>query len=106
MDAQEEMQKIVEAAGECWNDTHMRFCGASDTQILVSKPNPSPTDLNELVRLAEKLYGRDCRIEFSMHYGDVQAIQLCKENKVVSQGQADTKADALRTALVKATEGK
>ena len=118
MEEQEEMQKIVEAAGECWHNADITFdpnnvgfathwqCSTCKVYVDRSCDHPSPTDLNELFRLAEKLYGRDCRIEFSMHYGDVQAIQLCKENKVVSQGQADTKADALRTALVKATEGK
>ena len=46
MTPQEKMQKVVEAAGECWQE-------GNPTRFIST--NPSPTDLNELFRLAKKL---------------------------------------------------
>lgn len=54
MDQERKMQKLVTAAGECWHETKAKGfckCGAPCNIGL----NPSPTDLNELFRLAEKL---------------------------------------------------
>ena len=58
-----EMKAIVEAAGECWHELkdhlfqYTAFCHKCGL-IMSYKPgrNPSPTDLNELFRLAEKLH--------------------------------------------------
>ena len=58
MTPQEKMQKIVEAAGECWHRaTHNSLGSDCRCGNIFSRcpKNPSPTDLNELFRLAEKL---------------------------------------------------
>jgi len=54
MTPEQKMQKVAEAAGECW---HIKgnvclICGLYGVAPAIHI-NPSPTDLNELFRLAE-----------------------------------------------------
>lgn len=117
MTPQEEMQKIVEAAGECWHvveesvgETMGHYyhqcikCGIHDRRGNIYPNNPSPTDLNELFRLAEEIFGEECEVSFYISEGK-QIAQLDKI-ECLGQGFANNKADALRKALVKAIEGK
>jgi hypothetical protein len=78
MTPEQKMQKVVEAAGECWHEVVSELRGIDYVRAMCScgkqvyDPshncgNPSPTDLNELFRLAEKLgpmivltFKRDC----------------------------------------------
>ena len=112
MTPEQKMQAIVEAAGECWHrGTNPLYpctcahCGEA-LNIPASKPwNPSPTDLNELFRLAEKL---DLYLEIdsspkgltqiSAHSGGVVS------KKPAGQGTGGSLKVALLNALFKATE--
>jgi hypothetical protein len=55
MTPEQKMQAVVEAAGECWHHLLPVTVVAQCAKCNNYKPNPSPTDLNELFRLAEKL---------------------------------------------------
>jgi hypothetical protein len=110
MNAQEEMQKIVEAADECWHNHDVpsgnkRFncekCGLGEYDPKY-KNNPSPTDLNELFRLAEKLQLVAVAVTDPITGSWAQARQL--DGLMLHKFNADTPSDAFRTALVKAIE--
>jgi hypothetical protein len=112
MNAQEEMQKIVEAADECWHTVeefagetmgHYYFecttCGVNDRGGDNFPSNPSPTDLNELYWLVGKL-------GFDSFLWRNNQITLRGPNKPIVKATAIDFDDALRKALVKAVEGK
>ena len=121
MTPNEEMQAIVEKAGSCWHNSnktegdsiHLPIriscskCGAivaCEGGLFSCETNPSPTDLNELFRLAEKL-GFDCRLT-------VRSRNVCgHRSEIISMegGRlvdvfADTPADSLREALYRAVK--
>ena len=107
MNAQEEMQKIVEAAGECWHKWTKPPSMQCTTCSLLATPtsfkaNPSPTDLNELFRLADKL-GYDYHV--GRNSGCIDVMIFDKQDEVIADGNSDNLADALRKSLVNAIEG-
>jgi hypothetical protein len=101
MTPEQKMQKVVEAAGECWHESGTYFDGVKlckclkcGVQILTTnfhKANPSPTDLNELFRLAEKM---SKKIKVEQFDGDWVAQVDGRSWEV-----ADTPAEALLNAL-------
>lgn len=136
MTPQEEMQKIVAAAGECWHEWIIESSTLDSKDILgghcygghgyecacgfrrVNRVNwaigdeanlggmcrnPSPTDLNELFRLAEKLEFDEVRSDILN--GITEIIEWGGKDRRFL-GMADDPADALRNALSKAIEGR
>ena len=120
MTLKEKMQKIVEAAGECWHT--WRQCGylpqAATTgyqcikckeEVVVihsweSAPEyVSPTDLNELFRLAEKLDARF--VVRRLSNGVYVAILRYHNQDGFGTWAADTPAEALLDALYQSVEG-
>ena len=91
---EQEMQEIVEAVGECNHvgtmlDFECIHCGQNPAV------DPSPTDLNELFRLAGKLGFTD--FDF---YGNRCVLYEKRSAVSVAQGDGETKAEGLRKALV------
>lgn len=73
MTPQEKMQKIIEAAGECWHEVERLDFSTGKTVLRcrhckTQDNNPSPTDLNELFQLAEKKYSM-VTVRFEYHRG-------------------------------------
>ena len=103
MNAQEEMQAIVEATGECWHEALHRKCICGNSNFLLCPFNPSPTDLNELFRLAEKL-----GVDYAVNTlgGNVDVLIFNKNNEVIGDADADINqlADVLRKSLVESLE--
>jgi hypothetical protein len=117
MNQQEQMQLIVEAAGECWHirgDRKTKIggemscirCGKfspSNEEI-----NPSPHSLDDLFRLVKAL-NYHCEIDVD---GEGQTQVSVHSNNLLSIRPAGQSleglqlADALRSALVKAIEGR
>ena len=118
MHAQEQIQFIVENTdGECWHHWHRaniysfndKCCKCGQIKAgTVPRNNPSPHSLDDLYRLADKL-DIDVRVEkIRPDYGVVKYEGLTrKRHKHVWLKQCvnNTRADALRDALVKAIEG-
>lgn len=111
---EEKMQHIVEAAGEChhytggyvnpeigeWTCIKCRAKGVGFNE------NPSPSDLNELFRLAEKLF-RMVTIRFEYHRGDNIQCYLTVNNSphYGHCGHGTDVKEALLNALYLATGG-
>jgi hypothetical protein len=74
MTPQQKMQEVVEAAGECWHEPKgsapMNKCQKCKEPMGYHNCLPSPTDLNELFRLAEKLgiYSGAWQVDQGGHY--------------------------------------
>ena len=115
MDTQQEMQKIVEAAGECWHDVSYNPTETIGRCIQCKmmwpdtfNPNPSPTDLNELFRLAKKL-NYHCEIDVDKNGGSQVSIHANGKLSDKPDGQSIEGlqlVDALRKALFHAIEGR
>ena len=84
------MKAILGAAGESWKNPR-REDGPWGTRY-VNRSNPSPTYLNDLFRLAEKLQFMD--IHFEIH----------SEGCWIGTVNANTPAEALLNALYEAIE--
>lgn len=122
MNAQEQIKFIVENTdGECWHECKMQECHFSDSKYpemtsvchkcqrhIYETNNPSPHDLNELFQFAEKLGGLTDMdfIFFETTTGDNIRVNLIYDVSTVFKGKGCTPAGALRSALVKAIEGK
>ena len=97
------MQKIVEAAGECWHErffkhAHFAACRHCGVETMDKTNNPSPTDLNELFRLAEKLEV-SVRVTQRMGFEQSWAKRLDHDGTAIDGSYADTPAEALLNAL-------
>lgn len=116
MTPEKEMKATVEAAGGCWHEWHngvigyntanhkrvyeCKKCGKGGTDhVHLSYLNPSPTDLNELFRLAEKLGCTD--IDFEWVLGK-WICEYTTSEFIYFKDSAFTPADALRKALYQA----
>lgn len=105
MTPEQEMQAIVESAGECWHESAgcapLYKCKKCGRQMGYHTCNPSPTDLNELFRLAEKLgvYAGNWKID---DYGCCHILVETNDLKRKEIVTNDTPADALRNALYQA----
>jgi hypothetical protein len=101
MTPQEEMQKIVESADECWHESSvfgdLAICTKCKGNFGI---NPSPTDLNELFRLAGKLGFDEIRIDLGGAC-DVIRWRLPEKRFAYSENYT-SESDALRKALVEA----
>jgi hypothetical protein len=132
MNANEQIKYIVDNTdGELWHEivdkgTGLVFgpgfvppmcsCGKVNSSMSRYHDNPSPHDLNALMRLAEKL-GHD-EIFFASGRGEEYPERCLLEGmsksiatdftprRIQYEGKASTKSDALRSALVKAIEGR
>ena len=96
MTPEQKMQKVIEAAGECWHElvgNGLCKCGAPCNIGW----NPSPTDLNAMFRLAENIN----HIKFSVIGGDPDC-QLWSPKFGYVNGYGKTKKEALLDALYKA----
>lgn len=121
MTPEQKTKAIVEEAGECWHEWERKYllqdyvtwmfkcskCDCSSEWVKGSPPNPSPTDLNELFRLAEKL---GLRVHLKYRGDDYHAKVWFKPeeedtDRVFFWSVAATPADALRTALYQAMKG-
>lgn len=116
MTSEQKMQTIVEAAGECWHDwewipgggKQCKNCdidlyhkdSVSYNQRIPVPPNPSPTDLNELFRLA----GNISYIKFGGYF-DEPKCQLWTAKFGYINGRGKTKAEALLNALYESVKG-
>lgn len=114
MTAERKMRAIVEAAGECWHVAKKRpyakrrymcsKCGEHGPVLVPS--NPSPTDLNELFRLAAKTYGTAINAITFHPAGHVCWFTVDHPNHSVDltrfTGEGFTPAEALLNALYKA----
>ena len=119
MTPEEQMRAIQEDAGECRHEwangvtghntaNHRKvhkckICGKSgDGHVHLGWLNPSPADLNELFRLAEKL---GCKEYGTAKFGGkfCAGVELCEAS--IATEEADTPADALREALYLAVKG-
>jgi hypothetical protein len=115
MTPEQKMQKVVETAGGCWHDvtekdgvvivlnqpgSALSICHKCKDKVNVDrKPygNPSPTDLNELFRLADKLGAGDI---ISSSEGGCTIVGI---NGIIS-GTGDNRAEALLNALYEAID--
>lgn len=124
MTPNEKIRAVVEAAGECWHEAgeiegdsitmpmtlHCAKCGelmCMEGSCRNHTQNPSPTDLNELFRLAEKLE-YSVRLETTFpDYGEivykVSIRKFCKKVWLM-YGQFPTPAEALLDALYQAVK--
>lgn len=114
MKSEQKMQVIVEAAGECWHEWHRAIgghlcykCREIVKQIYSCLPapvNPQPTDLNELFRLAEKLFDVH---DLAFGYGLAVScsIEGHKGLRIIGPKyeEGSTPAEALLNALYAAT---
>ena len=99
MTPEQKMQKVVEAADECWQE-------GNPTRFIST--NPSPTDLNELFRLAEKLYFNSILLDSGIIAGKIlcQLIRFgeCGINLQI-EIYADSQSEALLNALYESING-
>ena len=117
MDAEEQMQAIVEAAGECWHKRvvdkvpspvegcfdYFPRCDKCEIGLPHHSKHPSPHDLNELVRLADKLGFDEVRIDL---HGMADIIQWNLDFPDLRyEGRGETPVDALRNALYQSVTG-
>jgi hypothetical protein len=114
MTPEQKMLKVVEAARECWHEfvaksVHQKEndpkiylkcpkCKASVTMDQVV--NPSPTDLNELFRLADKLGNRF--IYFNTGLAGQRNVEIPGKTIGVIQACESSPAEALLNALYEA----
>ena len=103
---QQKIKEIVEAAGMCWHDNRgLRVFGVQTCSKCTEdyKPNPSPTDLNALMAIAEKLgYG----VQLNKGIVAVCSAKIWTDRDgVISNEVADTPAEALLNALHQAVKG-
>ena len=111
MTPEQKMQVVVEATGKCWHESDfgMSICKhcrrTNDPRYFdFDKVNPSPIDLNELFRLAEKLeihvhlkYRiKDYHIKVWFLPGDDE------EDRVFFWAHSDNAAEVLLNALYEA----
>lgn len=122
MTPEQEMKASVIAAGECWHEWERKYllqdyatgmfkcskCDYSSEWVKGSPHNPSPTDLNELFRLAEKLGFTKIETDKDAKNKTFQC-NISKDDYVCTYhfliGIGNTPADALRTALYQAVKG-
>jgi len=107
MTPEQKMRKVVEAAGECWHDTggyinpekgNWACCKCEVTGFL--SDNSSPTDLNELFRLARKAVDLGCiTFTFEGDISDTAVICWLGCNGKDYENLANTPAEALLNAL-------
>ena len=107
---EQKLKFVKEKAGECWHEhgNVMLTCMPPKYKCLkcgaIYLHNPSPTDLNELFRLAEKLEIRF--IKFVTGLAGQQNVEVPHLEIGVIQYCGTTKAEALLNALYKACGGK
>jgi hypothetical protein len=115
MTPDKQMEVIQEAAGECWHKKsvsgakqqyrfHCAYCGLDWEDCFF----PSPDDLNEVLRLAEKIINIH-NMEWdnqSMRNRTVRIVGNIDIFCVEVTGHGETLVAALRAALVKAIEGR
>jgi hypothetical protein len=117
MTPEEKMQKIVEAAGECWHDVEefagetmghyylkCTKCGVHDKVDDDFPCNHSPTDLNELFRLAEKIGYKDMDFYKDSSSCTIYPSKDGKPYRLIGSIRAtgSTPAEALLNALYEA----
>ncbi len=100
--AHKEMQKIVEAVGECWHDEEM-ICGNCGA---LGEENPYHGSLNDLFGLADKLGFDSFSINNCLPGVSTIFIEDVEDSTTLMHGRGYTLADALRASLVKAIEGR
>jgi hypothetical protein len=119
----DKMKAVVEAAGKCWHEVskyqrmfeddtgkfRIRYCiNCEQSWDLCVDKNPSPTDLNELFRLAEKLGLIAQKFEYKLPAG-VRCFLLMKTQDEFPEsftGKGNTSAEALLNALFAAIKGR
>lgn len=114
----EKMQIVVEAAGGCWHKRivdkqpspeegqfdYFPKCDKCEIDLPHGFNNPSPTDLNELFRLAEKIINVHTLV-FDNHSMKCRSIQLVGNIHITSIdlfAEGCTPAEALLNALYEA----
>ena len=111
---EQKLKFIVEKAGECWHEVKAgRFDCIHCDAFLGFKydliTNPSPTDLNELMRLAEKIgYGVKLYTDVRHHVGSREHECKVMHVRTGTSGWTlgKTPAEALLNALFSACGGK
>ena len=106
---QQKIKEIVEAAGMCWHYVMLdklrdvQYCHKCNIESHTGISNPSPTDLNALMEIAEKLgYG----VQLNKGIVAVCSAKIWTDRDgVISNEVADTLAEALLLAIHQAVNG-
>jgi hypothetical protein len=114
----DKLKAVVEAVGECWHEFNNAYnvnkdehfiCPECEAILELSGNNPSPTDLNELFRLAEKLGYKNVDFFFHQNYrcciypqGTAAGYSLISTHSAYG----DTSAEALLNALYESIKGR
>jgi hypothetical protein len=100
----DKLKAVVEAAGECWHTYQMNRDNSIATwceECLKDAPNPSPTDLNELFRLASLLVD-GLVIDVGIKSQGWMSVMVKKDGVEYRSKQHTTPAEALLNALTEA----